>query len=196
MSIAPGHHSYFLRVGASTRPMVDFEVRDMLRIKTIPQLSVGYVFRRVAISATETYEIALTLANVSEISAYHAYLIIDHTDLTPFHEKYGNFSGFALAHQRHGFRAATETILHPGFELPVAATPFEVSRNHSSDIEVRLQPGQHFKFVTDLPPIQVVCRIGCENSPARQVTVLVSSSELEEAIDKATNNTIPGRQRF
>lgn len=42
MSTAPDHRGYYQRVQSVNQPMVDFQVRDMLRVNTTPRLVLGY----------------------------------------------------------------------------------------------------------------------------------------------------------
>lgn len=81
MSMAKDHFTYFLRIGNATHPMVDFQVRDMLRIKTAPRLKIGYYFiHSMTTGTTRRIDVMLTVLNESDISAHHAYVLVRQSD--------------------------------------------------------------------------------------------------------------------
>ena len=192
MSTAPGHHTYFLRVHASSKPMADFQVRDMLRVKTTPQLSVGYQINRISINSRrelndpehETFQIQITVYNGSELSAFHPYLLFPSRgrDYQPMH----GFEWLPHLNALEAYQAERQFIVHPGMEVGMVATTFEVEIRKEKNYRVQLHQGARWIDVTMCPPVVIDCSVGCENTPARKVSIQVGGNELERAIDKGT----------
>ena len=186
MSLAQGHNTYFLRVGGMSLPMADFQVRDMLRINSTPQLSLGYLFRPRSSSGTlHRPQLVLTIANDSDISAHHSSLqVLETSGLKGGTAASDSFETFQQVDPSTlGVHAIERCVVHPGQELPAIAYEIELQATPDSEIEVRLSKGEAFRVWHEHPPIHIRVAIGCEDSRARGVELVISPGELETAAE-------------
>ncbi|MDJ0945963.1 MAG: ATP-binding protein [Kiloniellales bacterium] len=178
MSLAPGHNTYFLRVGDVTHPMVDFQVRDMLRIQTAPVLKMGYLFEKTSISgAVHGAELILTVANESDISANHPYLLVlERGGAVGSSKAKLNFERIEPADRSTlCYHAINQCILHPGIELRAVA--FLGIRFQKSNSGVYFRSDKEGNAVKS--EIYIKAAVGCEHTRAREVELRIDSKEME-----------------
>jgi len=184
MSLAPDHCKYFQRVMDTTRPMVDFQVRDMLRVKIAPRLLVGYFFKQVASGASNTFALVLTLYNDSQYSAYNSFLIFERSTEHRDFKKLVN--GFVELPQtgtgRYGFQATDRTLVHPGLEVEAAAMEFEAQKRKEADPRINIISGQQYTYIADMYPLVVNCWVGCENTAMREVSIIIDPKLFKETV--------------
>lgn len=196
MSTAPGHHTYYLRVGATTLPMVDFQVRDMLRIKTAPKLGVAYSFTlRSSTGGMRRVYMALSVYNDGKVSARHAYLLAKHFSGAEFREIAGNSNPFRYADSGWlGYEAAA--IIHPGLVIPLVNLQFDVQHDNKRQTCIRFGSDGGFQRIEDTTGLTIEIRVGCEDLSAREIKVELSNVDLENIADhflKGSSRPIGGR---
>lgn len=181
MSNAPGHHRYYLRSGGSTFPMADFQVRDMLRIRTSPRLSLEarFVARSRSGAGVLSVELVLNLSNFGRVSArdpYVSFLPSERPNPRPGHP-------FALRLARHRLVIAAENwSLHPGLDVDAAMLPFEAAMKDGIEPTCWFTKGGK-KFTSLDTPVE----IGCEHLAREAMLIQIPASRLlpsvEELID-------------
>lgn len=201
MSLAPTHQKYFLRVLASNQPMLDFQIRDMLRIKTSPVIKVGYQLRPGSVTGDiHQSSLVLTLTNEGSVSARKAYVVVRRrTGLHPTGPGSDSFKEFQLADvSSRGFQAGSESPLHPGQELPAVMLLAHV-RRIGDEAHYRLNArSRDFVAWDQCDPIQIEVTIGAEDTPAREISFTIEQDELERMADNVVLRRKPyyGGRRF
>lgn len=187
MSMAPDHRKYYLRVQSVNQPMVDFQVRDMLRVNTTPRLVLGYQLRPGAISgAGHESQLVLTLINDGRVSASQPYIVVrggTSVHVTGAGSK--QFEEFQLSRQHErGFQGRLG--LHPGHEVPAVAFVAHVKRV-DGEAHLRLNAATtEFVRWRDCRPVRICVSIGAEHTPARAIEFTIELSELEAMADSIT----------
>jgi hypothetical protein len=187
MSLAQGHNKYFLRVGAANIPMLDFQIRDMMRVDITPRLTVGYQLKSSSTTSSNdgfTYDshLILNLRNEGRASARQSYVLIQPE--TKLH-----FSGPASAHfqrleladaQYCGVQCTSGLALHPGIELPAVA--FVAGLRYAGEwAHYRLDAAnKNYVAYDKCPIVHIHVSVGAENSPARDIEFSLDQAKLEE----------------
>ena len=179
MSRAKKQNTYYLRVGNSTMPMEHFQVEDMLRIRSVPKLAIGYFFlERGRTGAEYVVEATLTCKNLGSVSAHHAYII---TAVS----RYANYQAVERVSQlvpqveqpRRYFTCLHS--IHPELELSLAY--FNLTfRMHNGHLQLRGRREETYEPVSAMASIDVEARVGCEDVPAREVGFELPSEYLEQ----------------
>lgn len=189
MSMAPKHQRYYLRAGSSTTTMVDFQIRDMLRIRTSPKLVISAWFLVVSRGDRDAnVALALNVGNEGRVSARYVYLSVG-----PRHKSaWDEVPRFSRRNTptRIFFEASTLS-LHPGQDIDAARLVLNVRKDEGGEAKFSYRNyGQVMKCIdTDLT---LECEAGCEDMPAIRVEVLIPALEFEDAIDRL----IAGRGRI
>ena len=184
--------------------MLDFQVRDMLRIKTTPQLALGYDFEQHLSSSGRSYaSLTLTMANVGPVSALHTYLIVSapHTYLiasghkhqlhriTVVEDAYRKMH-YSADHDARAFHSKPDQLLHPGMSMPVVRMTAHVGRVNpdggETDISFGGEAAMHKARDCSL---KLAIAFGCEDMPVRKAEFTVSGSELEDMADAIYRGT-------
>lgn len=184
MSMAPGDARYYQRVQASTRRMVDFQIRDMLRVTSSPQLTANYCFKSLGVNSGPDGRVAhavmeVSISNIGKLSARHPYVVVATL----------GFSVSATVHflkrpypdaETAMFEANAAAILHPGLQLAAMQVHlYMMSREGWSCILLE----DIWQRIHDCPGIGFELLIGCEDTNAGRFKIQVESGELEEAAD-------------
>lgn len=182
MSLAKGHHRYYQRVDAVNLPMVDFQVRDMLRINTAPRLKVGYQLISNGRSGNQlSTQLVLTLQNDGQVSAKQPYIIIrpdtnlDFIGLAPPH-----FEQFPISYnQGRLVQGTNHLVIHPGIEVPVVKFMAHI-KNTDEGIYYRLDAStRDFIRYDECWTVHIAVAVGAENTPAREVEFSLDQTALE-----------------
>jgi hypothetical protein len=182
MSMAPSHCKYFLRVQATNQPMVDFQIRDMLRVNTTPRLALGYQLRPGAVSGdTHKSHLVLTLVNTGRVSSHQPYIVVRKgTTLHPVGPGSSQFEQFPLADDtERGFQGSGRLALHPGHEVPAVAFLANVKRSNG-EAHLRLDATTtDYVLWRRCPPVVIRVSIGAEDCITRDIEFTIEPSELE-----------------
>ncbi|SFV32947.1 Putative DNA-binding domain-containing protein [Hyphomicrobium facile] len=197
MSMAPGHQKYFQRAGASNRVMVDFQVRDMIRVQRSPRLSLGYILRPGGIAgssdgAEHLSSLFLTLGNDGTVSAKQAYLLVrPETSLIPVHGASMQFDAIdAASNCKIGVQAGSGFAIHPSVEIAVVRFIFHVKMKQN-EVFIRFNEGGELVRWRDLPPVTVKAAFGCENVPLTEAEFMLKRSEMEQMAKWVINSRQP-----
>jgi len=187
MSLAPDHRKYFLRVQSVNQPMVDFQVRDMLRVNTTPRLVLGYQLRPGAISGgNHESQFVLTLVNAGRVSASQPYVVVrEGTSLHVVGPASKQFEEFKLSRQQErGFQGRLG--LHPGHEVPAVAFLAHVKRiNNEAHLRLNAATTDYVRW-RDCRPVTIRVSVGAEHTPAREIEFTLDQKELEAMADSIT----------
>jgi hypothetical protein len=187
MSLAKGHHTYFLRVDAANIPMVDFQIRDMLRVTTAPRLMVGYQLisggvekRGEDVTILES-QFVLTLKNEGRVSAKQPYILV--RPGTNLHLVGGGSTHFErLPNANNGcflVQGTSHLVIHPGLDVPAAAFLAHI-KHVNGDVQYRLNAStRDYVWYAKCPIVQIKVAVGAENTPSREIEFSINQSELE-----------------
>jgi hypothetical protein len=195
MSMAPSHQKYFLRTQSSNRPMVDFQIRDMLRINTAPRLALGYqLVPGMLIGDIHQASLVLTLINNGRMSANQPYLIVHPgTTLHPTGPASEIFRPFPLS-DRHskGFQGSDRFAIHPGYEVPAVAFRAHI-RIVNNVVHFGLDPNTNDYYVRfdRLQPIDIEVSIGAEHTAALDVSFKIDNAEMEVMAERVARARQP-----
>jgi hypothetical protein len=188
MSVAADHHRYYLRSGSSTMPMADFLVRDMLRIRTSPKLVLSARFEVGSASNPGTgVDLILTIGNEGTVSARSPYLSVGPDRGSAWVEVHP-FSARVTPKRR--FFEASALSLHPDLDVDAAKLVFVANKEGGGEATFHHRNYGDVNKCIDVD-IRLECRIGCEDTPARRVEVLIPAGAFEDAIDRV----LSGRKR-
>jgi len=195
MSMAPDHKRYFVRAGASNRIMVDFQVRDMLRVQRSPMLRVGYQLRSGAstgLAGGTRYfsKLVLTLCNSGPVSAKQPYLLIrEEPPLQILAVPSAQFetidtSGIA----RYGVQATGTFTLHPGMEAGCIALCLGVVKQNGEYSFGMSEATETYTPFKDLKDLVIVVAFGCEDMPIREAKLVLTRKEIEALAEEMTTS--------
>jgi hypothetical protein len=190
MSLAPDHRKYFLRVQASNQTMVDFQIRDMLRVNTAPRVALGYQLKPGAIAGdNHESQLVLTLLNNGRVSAYQPYVIVRKgTTLYTIGTASKQFEEFPLADgAESGVQGTGRLALHPGHEVPAVAFLAHVKRVEGQAY-LRLDAStRDYVLWRHCPPVTINVSIGAEHCAAREIEFTIGPNELELMAEHMVN---------
>ena len=201
MSMAPGHQKYFQRTLDSNRPMLDFQVRDMLRLKSVPRLTIGYDFGRyLGHSGKEYTALVLNVINVGQVTARDTYLVIDASE-PALHRVTPVEANFEVMLQSipgvRAFHSLSGHPLHPGMSMP-AVRILCVSKRFQSEGETHISFGGDADSA--LRParecsLKLTLKVGSEDAPSRTANLVIGPTELVKAMDASVLGArfVPGR---
>lgn len=187
MSTAKDHRRYYLRTVGANLPMLDYQIRDMLRIQTAPQPELAYRFEKyVGYSGTEYLSITLLIENTGRVSAMHAYVLVRTSDhvhrVTAVDNSFQPFEHADL-HLR-SFRSMSDQIIHPGMMVPAVRILAQVRRERpEGETEITFGSANYAKAVDS--ELKATIALGCENCPLVEYALTLGGSELEIAGDLA-----------
>lgn len=128
MCRAPQLHTYFKRSGTSTMPMSAFEVEDQLNRTRRADLEADIeVFHRSSIAEWRRYRLVVKLRNVSDLSAFNAYVGIRRKEqlaLDSHHDAVYGFSRYGLHPKQLMLFAEPQIVIPPGDEVTVCDFTF------------------------------------------------------------------------
>lgn len=196
-SLAPDHHRYYQRVDAVNLRMVDFQVRDMLRINTAPRLRVGYqlISKGRGGNQQEVHcdsQLVLTLKNEGRVTARQPYiLVLPGTNLHLVDVGTQKFQRLFADDGREFIQGTNDIVIHPGLGVPVAAFLAQI-KHISGDVHYRLdaRTRDYIRF-DECPPVQFKVAVGAENTPARNVEFSLGQDELEIMAERLIHNRQP-----
>lgn len=174
MSTAPGHHTYYRRVMDSFVPMEAYEVEEMMRLKTEPQLQFVYEIRPAgSIGANRNFVLLFGLENVSAVTAKFPYISYRYAQNQPTVSQYGDlwprYSDVATYSVL--LAAGADQVLHPGQKLYVAKLDYNETFDPRfrdwgvSSLETGATLNLEFQF-------------GCEDCPMQAAKLTLERDEL------------------
>jgi hypothetical protein len=176
---------YYLRSGSTTMPMMDFQVRDMLRFRTAPVLflSAEFVTGSTTANSLGKYtdiELILTIGNRGRVSAHYSYLSVVREKLGAWVET-PPFSRRVTA--RRMFFEAPAFSLHPDQDIAAAKLVIQANKKDGGEATFSYRNyGEARKCLeTDF---RLECEIGCEDIPARRFELLIPAGAFEHAIER------------
>lgn len=188
MSMATTHQKYFVRAGASNRPMVDFQVRDMIRVQRTPRLMLSYQLRQGAVAgAVHHSTLVFTLTNAGSVSARQAYLLVK--DGTPLHSRgpvkphFEDIDVVGSAYKA-GVQAISGFSIHPGVGIGVIGFVFEVDKTSTENLIRHNAAVTTFTRYKDLKPLQIKVAVGCEDASLEEVEFVLSREEVEQMAER------------
>ncbi len=184
MSLAPDDRRYYGRAGDQSQPLVDYQVRDLMRIKTVPRLAIRYQVERAAQSATTRGRLLILIRNASELSARYAYVVIRENRDLMVESKFPNFE--TVGHTDRNTRviqANGNLIINPGIEARIVQFYLEVEKKANSRIRIRFNPDHQFERCVDRRNLRVEAAVGCQDSPARWFVAEFTGTQLEDMAD-------------
>lgn len=195
MSMAPKHTRYYQRALDCNLPMLDYQVRDMLCIRSSPRLLVGYLLRSgvtVGNSLGKIHKsiLALTLTNAGRVSAKQPYILVrSESSLRPSGPVANYYSEIATTRSgARSFQGGNQITLHPDQETPVVGFALHVQK---IDGECHLSVGNDiWQRWDDFGGVEMSIAIGCEDTPARDVRFQIGASELEQMAEAVLNRKI------
>lgn len=187
MSTAAQHRRYYLRTEGANLPMLDYQIRDMLRIRTAPQLDVAYRFEKfLGQGGAEYLSITLLVENIGRVSAKHAYLLVRASrEVHKIIAVENSFQPFEHADlDLRAFRSLTDQIIHPGMAVPAVRILARVRRERpegETDISFR---SENYTRAT-AAALHATFGVGCEDCPLTELVLALGGPELENAADLA-----------
>lgn len=180
MSVAAEHQRYYLRSGSSTMPMVDFQVRDMLRIRTSPKLVLSARFEGGSGYPETPVELVVSIGNEGRVSARSPYLSVGQERGAAWTEMHP-FSGRATPTRR--FFEAGNLSLHPELVVDAAKLVLMVKKEGGGEATCHYRAYGEVRKCVDID-IKIECQIGCEDVPSRRVEALIPAGAFEDAVDR------------
>lgn len=179
MSLAPNHQKYFRRSHDRFVIMEHYEVEDMFRLKTSPNLDLLLEFKdEGSIGGNPHHGLMFGVANNSRMTAMYPFLSYRWHHGLPTPCKYGlDGNGatlwkkqIAAASEAHTFAAGANEVVHPGqkvFVSKIKIMNFSTPNRPEWAIDT-LQPGQ---------VIDLIFEYGCQDMPLKRVVVPFSKSD-------------------
>ena len=179
MSTAPGHHTYYRRVSDSFTPMQHYEVEEMMRLKTSPELRLVTDLRSSgSIGLNRQFSLLFGLENISNSTARFPFISYLPVGSQPSVAQYGlDGNGGTLwrklssfAHAGITFAAGSNDVIHPG-------QAFFVSK---LDLCENSMPGMPYWPVSEFHGNELLLKFqfGCEDLPIRTETVTLTKQQI------------------
>lgn len=180
MSTAPDHHTYYRRVMDSFVPMEAYEVEEMMRLKTEPQLRFVYEVRPAgSVGGNRCFGLLFGLENISKVTAKFPYISYRNAVNRPSVAQYGlDGKGRELwprfedvAADAVLFAAGADQVLHPGQRLLVSKLDYNETfePRHRDWGASNLAEGE---------ALNLCFQYGCEDSPMQSVDLELSKEQL------------------
>jgi len=188
MSLAPNHHRYYLRQGSSTLPMEDFQVRDMLQMRTGPKLILSaYVEAGGASPPNADVRLVFNIGNEGRVSAKSVYLSAPRSKAGAWKAAVPASASEAVVFTKRttSQRLCSEApalSLHPGQDIDAAALILVVQTSMPLVFWYK-------NYTAETAPcadtdFSVSCEIGCEDMIAQKVELLIPADAFNEAIER------------
>jgi hypothetical protein len=177
MSTAPDHHTYYRRVIDSFVPMEAYEVEEMMRLKTEPQLRFIYEVRPAgSIGANRNFILLFGLENFSSVTAKFPYISFSRHPNGPTVDEYGSTMDLwprvsDVASNAILFAAGADQVLHPGQRLFVSRLAYNEE----------FGPMLRNWGVSRLPAnetLELTFQFGSEDAPMETAKIVLTREEL------------------
>jgi hypothetical protein len=181
MSMAPSHQRYYRRSADRFVPMMHYEVDEMMRIKTAPNLSLIWDFQNGgSIGGNRKTFLRFGLKNDSKITAKYPYISVTRLSIGPRPSEYGLDGNYNTLWKQLTpgatdvlmFAAGADLVLHPGHALFVSRLEY---LNTGED-----RQGRYWIAATldDVDEIVLDFTFGCEDVPAKTERLVLTKEQL------------------
>lgn len=185
MSVAKHHRRYYLRTVDANMQMLDYQVRDMLRIQTVPRLLLKSCFEKyTGQSGTEYLSITLLMENAGRVSARHVHLAVRASP--QIHRIYAADTYFqAIQNPDQSvrcFRMSPDDIIHPGMTARAVRILAKIKKD---DITGRTEFTLGSEDYSESYSTELCAnfKIFCEDCPLIEFDLTLDGNELGRAVD-------------